>query len=371
MKKYSRSPFEFQQEAERVLKPLHNLFAMFNTLTFVVWWLVFGVVVFFSHWIQAPFNLVVMATTFTLTMVKTHRYFPAMSEYQQNVRHMRRLADEARQNFSRDDIELGRMSWKEILFGIGRPSRRAPRHLRDHGADWCFNHRELLMTYLDALLREVKDRQRQRRAEQRYQQRQLTSMTDRHIEIPTVMSIVMGAARSVVLKPERRVKIVRPTEPKPHREHRPRARSCISTTNDLRPVSAPRLHRLDEVVELLDLADLVPPGIDHEHVRAIIIWGCLNPGQRGRTMVLAQYITEQNARKSVSNKLGPLYNPAKFEAALAWLRRTRVVISDHKRKRHQPVLALNPHYREGIDVGRVAIQRVLAAKDAIVQLTAS
>lgn len=227
------------------------------------------------------------------------------------------------------------------------------------------------MSYINALPREIKYRRRERRTERRKRQKELSQPTDRKIETPPVMSAVLGAARSVVLQPERRVKIVRPITPKPRREPRPTARSIIPPANTIRSASGPQLRRLEEVTGFLDLADLLPPGIDHEHVRAIIMWGCLNPGQRGKLMIQARYITEQNARENVVNKLGRKYSPEKFEEALAWLRRTRVVISDHKRKRHQPVLALNPHYTEGIDVGQVAIKRVLAAKDAITQLTVS
>lgn len=362
---------EYRQEAEQVLKPIHNLFAMYNTYTFIHWWLIWGAFVFISHWIPAPFNWVVMAVTFALMMVKTYKYYPATSDYLRNVQQMRRMADEARQNFSRDDIVPSRMSWKEILLGIGRPSRRIPRHVRDNEADWCIDHRELLMSYVNALPREIKDRRRQRRTERRNHEKELSPPTNRKIETPPVMSAVLGAARSVVLQPQRRVKIVRSIIPKPRPEPRQTAQSIIPTATAIRPDSGPQLRRLEEVTELLDLADLLPRSVDHEHVRAIIMWGCLNPGQRGRTMVRARYITEQNARENVVNKLGRKYSPEKFEEALTWLRRTRVVISDHKRKSHQPVLALNPHYNKGIDVGRVAIKRVLAAKDAITQLTGS
>lgn len=370
MKKHTRYPMDFQKEAEQVLKPVHNLFVFYNTHTFVSWWFIFGIAAFISQWIPTPFNWVVLTLTFGLTMVKTYKYYPATSGYLHNVRQMRRLADEARQNFSRDDIVPSRMSWKEILLGIGRPSRRVPLHVRDYDADWCLDHQELLMMYINTLPREVQERRRQRRAEQR-NRRRLSQLRERRIETPPVMPAVMGAARSVMLQPEHRVKIVRPVAPKPHREYRPRAQSSMRAAGAMHSASGPRLRRLEDVAELLNLADVLPPDVDHEHVRGIIIWGCLNPGKRGKTMVQAQYTTEQNARKNVRNKLGHTYNPEEFEAALAWLRRTRVVISDHKRKRHQPVLALNPHYTEGIDVGQVAIKRVLAAKDRITQLTAS
>lgn len=134
---------------------------------------------------------------------------------------------------------------------------------------------------------------------------------------------------------------------------------------------APRpLRRLEDVVDLLQFADLLPDGVDHDHARAIIIWGCFHPGQRGRMMVNERYMTAQYVRIDVQNKLGSAFDPEQYEQALTFLGRVMVLLLHHKRKVHQPVIAFNPHFSKGIGVGQEIIKRALAAKSAIDQLVA-
>lgn len=130
--------------------------------------------------------------------------------------------------------------------------------------------------------------------------------------------------------------------------------------------SSPR--RLEDFVQRLVLDDLVPNGIDARHVHAVLVWGLLRPGQRGRTMVKARYRTVQYVQSDVRSKLGANFNPEAYEAACSFLKRTGVIMSDHKRKRHQPIMALNPHVNEASGVGQEIVRRVLRFKDELTAL---
>ena len=136
-----------------------------------------------------------------------------------------------------------------------------------------------------------------------------------------------------------------------------------------KPAEDPLPRDLDDVVELFDVRDLLPAGIDHDHVRGIIVWGLLRPGQRGRSMFKARYITIQWLRADVQSKLGSDYDPIAYDRAFDFLKRTRVIMTDHKAKRHQPVAALNPHFAQGVDQGVEIIRRVLAMRDVLTDLS--
>lgn len=372
-----RSPMEFQAEAKRVLNYAHNLHAVINTVTFIWHWGLFAILLWISHWIPAHFVWFFRVGIVIHLIIRIWKYFPAMWEHVPNLPHMRRLADEARLNFARDGLVPERMSWTEIVLGIGRLSKRPPRHAQDQGADWCMTHEELLMQYINRLPREVEELRRERRSERRNLLRQQAQRISRKIETAPVLSSMMAAARSTLPHRPHQERAVRPTTPKPRREPRPVRKQLltapppdqVSTTNGASPMLGAHIRRLEQMVELLQLADVIPSEVDHDHVRAIIVWGCLRPGRRGQTKVKAAYRTVQWTREDIRNKLGKRFDPEAYDQAMDFLVSTRVIMTDHKRKRHQPVIAINPHARTGIGVGPEIIKRTLATKDRITELT--
>jgi len=87
-------------------------------------------------------------------------------------------------------------------------------------------------------------------------------------------------------------------------------------------ITASMLHR----TLLLSL----PGGIDHEHARAILVYGFLAPSS-SRRFIGGKFLPPEHVLEDVANKLGVLFNPVEYRKALNFLIHQGVVVERPKR----------------------------------------
>ncbi|MFH0805139.1 MAG: hypothetical protein V1916_03010 [Patescibacteria group bacterium] len=117
----------------------------------------------------------------------------------------------------------------------------------------------------------------------------------------------------------------------------------------------------DDLVGILGVTPYVPAEVDALHVAAIILWGLLKVGQRGRAAFAKRYRTSQYVREDVMSKLGHRFTPRQYDAAIHWLLHHRVILIP-KKINNQVVYSLNPHAKDATPEGAPVVERVIAFK---------
>ncbi|MFZ6035904.1 MAG: hypothetical protein ACOYUK_02075 [Patescibacteria group bacterium] len=114
-------------------------------------------------------------------------------------------------------------------------------------------------------------------------------------------------------------------------------------------------HGIDDLPELLNIRDVLPPEVDARHAEWIII--SLARPTRSTPKVNEGYTQGENLRKDVSRKIKG-FDPVLYDLVLVWLIRHGVVYR-FKQSRHEKYYSLNPHPTQATPEGQPIVRRVL------------
>lgn len=136
-----------------------------------------------------------------------------------------------------------------------------------------------------------------------------------------------------------------------------RGEQAISRCGEMIAANVREMHRALDVV--------APPGIDLEHVQAVLVHGFAAPG-RSALYVKKSYLPERHVREDVENKLGEKFSSEAYRAALNFLLANGAIIQP--KKRHGTMLvSYNPREKDlsVTPIGRRIIRAMNAFMHAV------